>query len=104
MCGVTPPCSQAGEGINLIISVEISKIWMLLFGDYKIKAYFCNPKYNLIIGDTIMMLGMNAPKARAKGEYARAIRQAVHDSIVAIREGKVPEMANKTKYTFEWRV
>ena len=41
LCGVTPPCSQACDGINLIISVEISKIWMLLFGDYKIKAYFC---------------------------------------------------------------
>lgn len=50
------------------------------------------------------MLGMNAPKARARGEYARAIRKAVHDSIVAIKEGKTPEKSSKTKYTFEWRV
>lgn len=38
-----------------------------------------------------MMLGINAPKAVAKGEYAKAIRKAVHDSIEAIKNGKVPE-------------
>ena len=27
-----------------------------------------------------MMLGMNAPKAVAKGEYAKAIRKAVHEA------------------------
>ena len=50
-----------------------------------------------------MMLGMNAPKAVAKGEYAKAIRKAVHDSIEAIKNGKVPEKKNQ-KFNFEWRV
>ena len=50
-----------------------------------------------------MMLGMNAPKAVARGEYAKAIRKAVHDSIEAIKNGKVPEPKNH-KYHFEWRV
>ena len=49
------------------------------------------------------MLGMNAPKAVARGEYAKAIRKAVHDSIEAIRKGKAPEPKNQ-KYNFEWRV
>ena len=50
-----------------------------------------------------MMLGMNAPKAVPKGEYAKAIRKAVHDSIEAIKNGKVSEKKNQ-KFNFEWRV
>ncbi len=46
---------------------------------------------------------MNAPKAVAKGEYAKAIRKAVHDSIDAIKNGRIPE-PKKQKYHFEWRV
>lgn len=46
-----------------------------------------------------MILGMNAPKAVAKGEYAKAIRKAVHDSIEAIKNGKVPEK-KKSKVQF----
>ena len=46
-----------------------------------------------------MMLGMNAPKAVAKGEDAKAIRKVVHDSIEAIKNGKVPESKNR-KYNF----
>lgn len=38
-----------------------------------------------------MILGMNAPKAVARGECAKAIRKAVHDSVEAIKNGKVPE-------------
>ena len=30
-----------------------------------------------------MMLGMNAPKAVARGEYAKAVRKAVRDSMVS---------------------
>ena len=30
------------------------------------------------------MLGKNAPKVVARGEYAKAIRKAVHDSIESI--------------------
>ena len=50
-----------------------------------------------------MMLGMNAPKAVARGEYAKAIRKAVHDSMEAIRKGRVSE-PKSVKYNFEWRV
>lgn len=49
-----------------------------------------------------MMLGMNAPKAVARDEYAKAIRKAVHDSIEAIKNGKIPE-PKKRKYNFVWR-
>ena len=49
-----------------------------------------------------MMLGMNAPKAVARGEYAKAIRKAVHDSIEAIKNGKVSDTKNH-KYHFEWK-
>lgn len=50
-----------------------------------------------------MMLGMNAPKAVARGEYAKAIRKAVHDTVVAIESGK-SSAAKKHKRHFEWRV
>lgn len=50
-----------------------------------------------------MMLGFNVPKVIAKGEQARAVRQAVHDSIKAIKEGKVPGKYRKPKYIFEWK-
>ncbi|WP_418327206.1 hypothetical protein [Segatella hominis] len=30
-----------------------------------------------------MMLGINAPKPLVKGEFAKAVRKAVHDSMVA---------------------
>lgn len=45
---------------------------------------------------------MNAPKAVAKGEYAKAIRKAVHDSVEAIKNGKAPESKNR-KYNFVWK-
>ena len=50
-----------------------------------------------------MMLGKNAPKAVARGEYAKAIRKAVHDSIESIKNGKVSETKSH-KYHCEWRV
>ena len=34
---------------------------------------------------------MNAPKAVARGECAKAIRKAFHDSVEAIKNGKVLE-------------
>ena len=49
-----------------------------------------------------MMLGMNAPKPVARGEYAKAIRKAVHDSVEAIKSGKVPETKKRT-YNFVWK-
>ncbi len=49
------------------------------------------------------MLGINAPKPLARGEYAKAIRKAVRDSIDAIMSGKTSEPKNQ-KFNFEWRV
>ena len=40
-------------------------------------------RYKLNKGDEIMMLGINAPKPLIKGEFAKAVRKAVHDSMVA---------------------
>lgn len=74
---------------HLVVSKKMRNFAML----YK---QLKNRRYN-------MMLGMNAPKAVAKGEYAKAIRKAVHDSIEAIKNGKVPEKKNQ-KFNFEWRV
>lgn len=35
------------------------------------------------IGDIIMMLGMNAPKPLVKGEFTKAVRKAVRESLAA---------------------
>lgn len=37
-----------------------------------------------------MMLGINAPKPLVKGEFAKAVRKAVHDSMVAKENWKEP--------------
>lgn len=34
------------------------------------------------------MLGINAPKPLVKGEFAKAVRKAVHDSMVAKENGR----------------
>lgn len=47
-----------------------------------------------------MMLGMNAPKAIARGEYAKAIRKAVHDSLEAKENWKEPEETGPWKVKF----
>ena len=36
-----------------------------------------------------MMLGINAPKPAVKGEFAKAVRKAVRDSMVAKENWKV---------------
>lgn len=36
------------------------------------------------------MLGINAPKPLVKGEFAKAVRKAVHDSMVAKENWKEP--------------
>jgi hypothetical protein len=35
-----------------------------------------------------MMLGINAPKPLVKGEFAKAVRKAVHDSMVQRKIGR----------------
>jgi len=50
------------------------------------------------------MLGINAPKTIVRGEYAKAVRKAVRDSIEAIKNGSAPTVAKKSKYNFEWKI
>ena len=50
------------------------------------------------------MLGINAPKVLVKGEYAKAVRKAAHDSIEAIKNGKIANDPKKLKFNFEWKI
>lgn len=47
-----------------------------------------------------MMLGINAPKTLVKGEYAKAVRQAIHDSLVAKEKWEEPKNNGPWKVTF----
>lgn len=47
-----------------------------------------------------MMLGINAPKPMVKGEFAKAIRKAVRDSLKAKSSWKEPESKGPWKVTF----
>lgn len=47
-----------------------------------------------------MMLGMNAPKAVARGEYAKAVRKAVRDSLEAKKNWKEPTESGPWKVKF----
>lgn len=51
-----------------------------------------------------MMLGMNAPKAVARGEYAKAVRKAVRDSLEAIKNGTTPTEPENPMYKIRWKV
>lgn len=57
-------------------------------------------KKKLKIGDTNMMLGINAPKPQAKGEFAKAVRKAVRDSLAAKENWKEPEIKGPWKVKF----
>lgn len=50
------------------------------------------------------MLGINAPKVLITGEYAKAIRKAAHDSMEAIKKGKVSNDSKNLKFNFEWKI
>lgn len=49
-----------------------------------------------------MMLGINAPKTLVKGEYAKAVRKAVRDSIAAMEHQTKEQKLQQ--FNFEWRV
>lgn len=50
----------------------------------------------------IVMLGINAPKVIAKGEYAQAVRKAALASVGAkAKKTEVPK-TSKYPYKFEW--
>ena len=57
-------------------------------------------RYKLNKGDEIMMLGINAPKPLIKGEFAKAVRKAVHDSMVAKENWKEPAAKGPWKVKF----
>ena len=47
-----------------------------------------------------MMLGINAPKPAVKGEFAKAVRKAVRDSMVAKENWKEPATKGPWKVKF----
>ena len=75
-----------------------------MFGGIGEKSYLRRVyTFGLLQRETNMMLGMNAPKTLVKGEFAKAVRKAVRDSVEAIRNGKVSEPKNQ-KFNFDWRI
>lgn len=55
---------------------------------------------NVNLGDTNMMLGINAPKPLVKGEFAKAVRKAVRDSLAAKESWKEPISKGPWKVKF----
>ena len=47
-----------------------------------------------------MLFGINAPKPLVKGEFAKAVRKAVHDSMVAKENWKEPAAKGPWKVKF----
>ena len=47
-----------------------------------------------------MMLGMNAPKAVVRGEYAKAVHKALHDSLEAKEKWTEPVQNGPWKVKF----
>lgn len=47
-----------------------------------------------------MMLGMNAPKTVVRGEYAKAVRKALRDSLEAKEKWTEPEQDGPWKIKF----
>lgn len=50
------------------------------------------------------MLGINAPKVQAKGEYAKAVRAAVSASVEAVQNSHTPPKRTNTHYQFDWKL
>lgn len=58
--------------------------------------------FAMLNGKEIIMLGINAPKVIAKGEYAQAVRKAALASVGAkAKKAKAPKTP-KYPYKFEW--
>ena len=67
---------------------------------FQSKSVFLWQIYEQYKGDLIMMLGINAPKPAVKGEFAKAVRKAVHDSMVAKENWKEPAAKGPWKVKF----
>lgn len=50
----------------------------------------------------LIMLGINAPKVIAKGEYAQAVRKAALASIKTKAKKTETQNSSKFPYKFEW--
>ena len=67
---------------------------------FQLKSIFLRQIYEQYKGDLIMMLGINAPKPAVKGEFAKAVRKAVRDSMVAKENWKEPATKGPWKVKF----
>ena len=67
---------------------------------FQAKSVFLRQIYEQYKGDLIMMLGINAPKPAVKGEFAKAVRKAVRDSMVAKENWKEPATKGPWKVKF----
>ena len=67
---------------------------------FQAKSVFLRQIYEQYKGDLIMMLGINAPKPAVKGEFAKAVRKAVLDSMVAKENWKEPATKGPWKVKF----
>ena len=67
---------------------------------FQAKSVFLRQIYEQYKEDLIMMLGINAPKPAVKGEFAKAVRKAVRDSMVAKENWKEPETKGPWKVKF----
>ena len=81
---------------NLLITCR----FLLFFLVVSRKMRNFDGRYKLNKGDEIMMLGINAPKPLVKGEFAKAVRKAVHDSMVAKENWKEPTAKGPWKVKF----
>ena len=67
---------------------------------FQAKSVFLRQIYEQYKEDLIMMLGINAPKPAVKGEFAKAVRKAVRDSMVAKENWKEPAAKGPWKVKF----
>lgn len=67
---------------------------------FQAKSIFLRQIYEQYKEDLIMMLGINAPKPAVKGEFAKAVRKAVRDSMVAKENWKEPATKGPWKVKF----
>ena len=80
---------------NLLITCRFSVFsWW-----FQLKSVFLQQIFELY-KDYIMMLGINAPKPLVKGEFAKAVRKAVRDSMVAKENWKEPAAKGPWKVKF----
>lgn len=92
--------SEGSTGfINSRLCYHLSD-FLLFSWCFQSKSVFLWQIYEQYKGDLIMMLGINAPKPAVKGEFAKAVRKAVRDSMVAKENWKEPATKGPWKVKF----